>query len=231
MYIFCTRFILLFVFYFQLIVISPLLIWLYEFCESRKHVLIWHVFTVTFCGIVAAICINYTYILPVWGGGMYLFGGTYLLLYYSGVLLASSEIFNKYKKYVVVCGCSIILWLLWWSLRCMALLPIDRMMISWWGDGFNPPSIELMIFAYITLLICWSGIKLIENRVFFGKIVNIMAMGGRYTFYIFMYHLLVRDIMIQYFPIITKNIWLLRVGTFIPMIILPTLVAYFAKKE
>lgn len=193
--------------------------------------MIWHVFTVIFCGIVAAICINYTYILPVWGGGMYLFGGTYLLLYYSGVLLASSEIFNKYKKYVVVCGCSIILWLLWWSLRCMALLPIDRMMISWWGDGFNPPSIELMIFAYITLLICWSGIKLIENRVFFGKIVNIMAMGGRYTFYIFMYHLLVRDIMIQYFPIITKNIWLLRVGTFIPMIILPTLVAYFAKKR
>lgn len=55
--------------------------------------------------------------------------------------------------------------------------------------------------------------------------------GGRYTFYIFMYHLLVRDIMIQYFPIITKNIRLLRVGTFIHMIILPTLVAYFAKKR
>lgn len=220
-------------FFLQLKLITPFLVMWCRFCDKQKIKYFWHFITIACLCWFCSILVYYTFILPVHGGGKNLFGGTFLLLYYIGILFGNFNVFDKLieKKYFVL-GISIILWIVWWRLYCLGKLPFDVWLSAYWGNGFNPPSINAMVFSIISLFVFYSAFCLFED---YGKqvgrcIVNILSFIGQYTLYIFMYHLLVRDIVLTLFPQVQSNIWLMRFAIFIPMLLAPVLIAWLIKK-
>ena len=181
----------------------------------------------------SSLLIRFTYILPVHGGGKYLFGGTYIILYYLGIVAAHIKIFNrtpKQRMYILIV--STLGWISWWLLNVYDKLPFDKWVEPYYGSGFNPPSIEFMVFAIITLFMLYSFFSLLEERArtFPQRIVGIFTFLGRDTLYIFMYHLLVRDVILNYFPFVHMNKWVLRICVFIPMLVLPVLAVCLLRK-
>lgn len=63
------------VFFVQLLMIAPILVRWCRFANSKKHKWIVHIGSLCALGWFAYISINYTYILPVHGGGQFLGGG------------------------------------------------------------------------------------------------------------------------------------------------------------
>lgn len=222
-------------FFLQIKLISPFLILWCVFCDKQKMNFIWHFITLVFLCWFCSILIRYTFILQVHGGGKNLFGGTFLLLYYIGILLANFKVFEIFNsKRVVILPVAVILWSIWWRLSCMGKLPFDTMLAKYWGDGFNPPGVNFIVFSIITLFVCYAAFSLMEDNVNqMGKtIVDGFTFIGQYTLYIFMYHLLVRDVILTFWPAaVEANIWLKRFVIFIPMLIVPALLVWLIKKS
>lgn len=181
----------------------------------------------------SSVLIRYTFMLQVHGGGKNLFGGTYLLLYYIGILMTNYRVFERLKaKRVIVLPVSVVLWIIWWQLSCWGKLPFDTMLAAYWGGGFNPPSVNFIVFSIITLFVCYAEFDLLEDSAvkINQKIVDSVSFIGIHTLYIFMYHLMVRDVVQTFLPVLQNNIWLMRVGIFIPMLVAPALAVWLIKK-
>lgn len=221
------------VFFIQLVAIAPILIQWNMWYTRQKHVILYHVLTFFVLGIIATIAINYTYILPVHGGGQFLLGGTYLLLYYLGITLAGSHIFEIQNKKILGITTIVLLgiWIIWIILMHNQLLPFDKWMEGYWGYGFNPPSVQFMIYGIISLFLFYAMFSFLQQL---GKSIIIVALKiiawfGKYTLYIFMYHLLVRDAITQLIPSITQNIVIYRF-VFIGMFVIPAVFTYIVQR-
>lgn len=220
-----------FVFFFQLILIGPFLVSWCEFCGRQKYRYLWHLGTMLLICCLSSLFIRFTYILPVYGGGRYLFGGTYFILYYLGILFVDFKLFERTVKQKIIILCSLLIgWIVWGVLCFQDKLPFDLWLEPYYGVGINPPSIQLMIFAIITLFVLYSFYSLLEERAGFRKMVDAVAFLGRYTIYVFLYHLLIKDMIIEYFPFIRVNKWLMRICIFIPMITVPPILVWGIKK-
>lgn len=213
------------VFFFQLMLVSPILVYWYKFCKKRKFQLIWHAFTLILFLLLSSMFIRHTLILPVYGGGKFLLGGTYFSIYYIGILMSpinGNDLFKKYKVPALVVFSSI--WVAWLFMFTKGMINIDAIMSPFFGDGFNPPSFILSIYAVLTLLVLYSLFNVLEslNIRFVQTILVTMSKLGEYTLYIFMYHLLIRDLILSVLPEIT-NMFIIRVLVFVPMITFPAL--------
>ena len=64
-----------------------------------------------------------------------------------------------------------------------------------------------MVFAVITLFLFFSLFAAMEEWTWkpVKRVVNFFSKVGKNTLYIFMYHLLVRDIIISYIPITVES--------------------------
>lgn len=218
-------------FFFQLLLVSPFLVKCCKFF-SKFNRGIWQGLVVVGIFILSILCIQITFILPVHGGGKYLFGGTYLFLYYLGILFGWYNIFDKSRKikYIMLLlfgG----LWIVWFFLDVYSIIPLDKMFEQFIGIGVNPPGIQLILFSVITMFFLYSLFSLLEEeKTKLGKIVvNIFSLLGKYTLYVYMYHLLVRDFILEKITHITSNIWMLRVFVFVPMVFLPMLVVHLLR--
>ena len=127
---------------------------------------------------------------------------------------------NIFLLFIISC----VSWIIWLVLMTNNMIIIDSILSPFFGFGFNPPSFNFSIFAILTLFVLFSLFNCLENLKF--KSVKLVLYSfsnlGQYTLYIFMYHLLVKDIILSILPEIT-NIWLIRLLVFIPMITFPAL--------
>ena len=207
----------------------------YSFCRKRKLPYLWHGATVILTGFFACLFIRKTYILPVHGGGRYLFGGTYLSLFYIGILLsdpaANLRIESK-KGRVGLVILTAILTVTWESLKLCGKLPFDGWMRAYLGKGVNPPGVELIVYALLVLAFLYAAFTSLERAQngWIKRAVDLLCFLGRNTLYVFMYHLLVRDILLKCFPVLNSNVWLKRWLVFWPMIFLPAIGAGIWKK-
>ena len=181
----------------------------------------------------ASVLIRYTYILPVHGGGQYLFGGTFLFLFYVGILLASEDIFHKlkkYRKYIVIGGLPVWGWCIYERTR--GYWRLDEYFETYLGGGFNPPGLELMLYSFLTLMIIYSLFSLLEGKknYFIRNFVGCFSWLGRYTLSIFMYHLLVLEVIVAQISFEGMNKWGMRICIYIPMLIVPALCTVIVKK-
>lgn len=81
-------------FFFQLLLISPILVRWCMYCNAQKAKLVWHLGTIFALGVLCSFCMNYTSMYPLlYGAGKYLFGGTFLLVYYIGILFGNFNLF------------------------------------------------------------------------------------------------------------------------------------------
>ena len=96
---------------------------------------------------ISIICIRYTFILDVWGGGKYLFGGSYLLVYLLGEMSAHYGLPLQKKRNIVKAIMAVgavficMIWLVVYRFR------LDCIIKEPFGEGLNPPGVTLMLYG------------------------------------------------------------------------------------
>ena len=133
---------------------------------------------------------------------------------------------------VLILFISISFSIIWCWLYIQNIVNFDALLADYYGIGKNPPSVRLLVLSITVLFICYSVFGLLEDSAvkINQEIVDAMAFIGRYTLYIFMYHLMVRDVILTFLPVVQTNIWLMRFAIFIPMLVAPALVVWLINK-
>ena len=137
---------------------------------------------------------NYTNILDIYGGGGKLFGGTYLILFYLGMLAAKHRWFfsSDCKKAAICLGCAGPAMLLWAFFIGHDRLNIDLFLP--FGAGLNPPGLSLMVMAFLVLVVCYGFFTLLGLCTPGRKLTMAAGALGRHTLYLFLYHRLFLDV-------------------------------------
>jgi peptidoglycan/LPS O-acetylase OafA/YrhL len=104
---------------------------------------------------------------------------------------------------------------------------------SFFGNGINPPGVTLMIYGLLVGMFVFVVTSLMElyNCKIALKILGAMSFCGKYSLYIFLYHLAVQSLLNRYLPPeINENMWLKRLIFFGLMTAVPVLLAHFYYK-
>ena len=184
--------------YVQLVLVSPILFYIFEKAETKSRGVVIELFAFLTVLLISWWTTNYSNILGVHGGGGKLFGGTYLILFYIGMW------FGKYSKRIslspflsgTLATLFGILAVVWGRFVANDKLQIDTMIP--FGDGVNPPSISLGLYAILiaaTLYFLESALIHFPSEVPM-KAMGVLAFFGKHTLYIFLYHRLIIDIVI-----------------------------------
>jgi hypothetical protein len=172
-------------FYIQLVVLSPLLYYFVTLFDKRRYSALYHGAFILILLVVSAFSIRHTNMFNIHGGGRYLFGGTYLVLYYLGMLFADKQTkrraTSKIKTYLllILSGGGLIAWFVFMSFKAFAIdlyLPF--------GNGFNPPSITLGVYGILWFGFIFYVFKVFDyvgNRVT-RKALDLISMGGGIPF-------------------------------------------------
>lgn len=206
--------------YIQLMIANSFLFNLLQKCPRSIKGYIYEAFIMLGIVILSIWTTNYTNIFGVLAGGGKLFGGTYLILFYLGMLFMR----HGWLENITLVKSSIalilpgILWFAVWRYTCLNGLKLDSHMP--FGNGFNPPGITFMTFGLCMLFMSFGMFTLLEHIKYLKKITLFICGLGRHSLYIFLYHrLILDDFLVPYMAnLIDKNIWLARVGYFALMI-------------
>ncbi len=202
--------------YLQLIIIAPIL---FKMISSPNTTVLLEIV----CGIIVVflsyLTTNYSNILSVYGGGGKLFGATYLILFYFGMVFAkysySFQVFLQRKKWVLymLFTFSVVMLILWARFLMMDQFSIDARFP--FMTNINPPGISLMVYSVIVFfhifLLCISvpleAIPVIRLVAVGGRII------GRHTLYIFLYHMFFMSTVIPFFlkDIGKLSAWVIRI--------------------
>lgn len=180
---------------------------------------------------------NHTNILNIYGGGGKLFGGTYLILYYFGMLvmrhgwLENTTIVKSLIAFIV----SGVLWLIVWRYICENGLKLDTYVP--FGGGYPPgiPGITTMTFAVCTLFMAFGIFTLLGQIKCMNKVTILICGIGRHSLYIFLYHdLILYSFLLKYMVSLPdRDRWLARVVFFTLMvagsILIETSIRYIQK--
>ncbi len=213
--------------YIQLLLVAPAIYYFltYVACGKRKIVIEIAGFLVVLA--VAGFNVNYSNILGVYGGGGILFGGTYMVLLYIGMLCGKyyPQKINNLVFSLVALGISLFMTITWWFFITKDKFHVDSLLP--FGDGIQPPSISLVIYAILmgcTIFFLEKVLSIIGLK----QPLALMAYLGRHTLYIFLYH---RAFIDFFFPsffartgIAISNIWLLRALYFGAMFLGPLII-------
>lgn len=170
--------------YIQLMILCPLLRKI-----VKKATLVQNAFLLIFLMVFTWWTSNYTNILYVYGGGGKLFGGTYLVLLYFGMVLAKYDVFqfNKNLK-ICVLGASGISSFCFWKFFC--ILRDSEIGIC---SEINPPGIILMMYSISTIFFLYAVFEVLKNYYCFNRIANVLIYLGKNSLSIFLYHKLILD--------------------------------------
>lgn len=211
-------------FYMQLIVIGPLLYNLIKKISEHHRKILLSGLLLIVIAILSALLINYTYILPVHGGGCYLFGGTYLFQFALGMMLEEQDILQKLGDRGAVCKAVFcVIGVMWTFLYVTERLPFDYWFEKFFGSGINPPSINVTIYACFIIGITYMLIKKLEksSNLIVSKGIHIVSSLGNSTLYIFLYHLIIMRCIMSLWPDIVNHIQIMRFVLMMGMILLP----------
>lgn len=191
----------------------------------KKYNVLWESGIGVIILIISSWTTNHTNILNVFGGGGKLLGGTYLLLFYLGMLFSKHDIFKNLtlKKSAVITVISFVLCLFWWTFACYDQFALDAKLP--FGEGLNPPSITLGLMAVIMLFLSCGMFSLFQFTKYLNWITNFCSWIGKHTLYIFLYHRFFLDYIFHSF-LLVENIWLKRVLYLSIMIAGPILIDY-----
>lgn len=161
---------------------------------SGRYLLLWEIGGGLVLLMFAAFSVQYTDILGIPLGGGKLFGGTYLFLYYLGMLLMKHRVFEciSVKKSLVITVTTSPLLILWLTYIHLTQLRID----SYFPFGsYNPPGVAEMVLAVLMLFWVYGVFTLLQSLPSLHLLTAIVVFIGQHTLYIFLYHWFV----LQYF--------------------------------
>ena len=114
-------------------------------------------------------------------------------------------------------------WFLWWKNLNPIRWTIDDMVPL--GDGYDTPSITIMVFAVLTLFAIYGACKILEKAELTRGIIQAGSWLGEHTLYIFMCHATI--LYFWFMPyLVIDNIWLKRVVYMGLMLMIPLAIEY-----
>lgn len=165
--------------------------------------------------IVALLSVRRSSIFNAFGGAGMLFGGTYLVLYYTGMLIQKYDILNTTeapsgKRRVVLIGVVLCLGIFAWRQSYTQ----EGILRLW--SGINPPGILIMCYALSVLLLCQALFSGSRNKLY-GGVVRMLCYVGNHSLWIFLYHKLILAYALEkymfWIPVLVK--WVLYIPVMI----------------
>lgn len=171
---------------------------------------------------ISCLTTAYSNVLGVYGGGGKLFGGTYLILFYTGMLFAKHHVLEETsERSGLLCrflgGGGGFLWILWISMSFKAVDSVEMFIAT--GRAMNPPGLIIMISACLMMLFTYGLFGMLDriNLSWLTGALEVVYWLGRHTLYMFLYHRFFLDyFLIPY--VMIDNIWLKRIVYLIVMI-------------
>lgn len=193
---------------------------------TKKKEVLWDISLALLIFVISAFTNSFTNILDIYGGGGKLLGGSYLLLFYLGMVLKKHDILKDRspRTLVFIFVISAAAFVCWWRIICMGYRPIIDSKFHL-GKGINPPSVSLMLLAIFMLLICYSFFNLCATNKVTNHITKAVSWLGGHTLYIFLYH----KLWLEYFLVPNvkiTNIYVRPVIFFFVMIFASILLEY-----
>ena len=214
-----------FVFFFiQLILISPFLYKLVQIvCWKKKYGYLINILIFMTVLYISYIMSERTTMLELHGGAYYMLGSSYLFIYFIGIFLGvilKRKISTSKQIFFGVCS---LLYLFWYFISVNnETININNYGILYDKWAINPPGIILFLYALAVWILVWV---LYNNYVKFTIWLKPIELCGRYSLYIFLYHLyfiiIMRNTLFIKYPITNDNIFLRRICTIIIGIVLP----------
>ena len=200
------------------------------FCKKSSY--IFDLIGIIIVYVVACIFTNYTDILGIFGGGGKLFGGTYLFLFYIGMLLSKYNVFMNTGiiKKTVFCllgagWCGLLILRVkggYEVLEKYSLIPINT-------KGNNPPNFTTIISSILLVVLCFVVFYGMETFSTITKnFTLVLGRLGKHTLYIFLYHSLLLDKLLKPYCIFESKL-LKWVVYFSVLIFGPILIENFFK--
>lgn len=177
-------------FFLELIMAAPVLVAIYRRCQTNKLIQLLVLASSIWLSIFFQ---KYTYIEKFALGGKFLFGGSYFFLFNFGIYCYYNRnllntITSKWVAFISgVLGLTYIIYKQW--------------NLIWWS---NPPVKEVVIYAIVIFILCYSGFGLIQSffekritRVKFKDVVLPMTFIGKNSLYVYLWHVLIIDILLR----------------------------------
>ena len=203
--------------YIQLVFVSPFIFYLIKIIgktNSKRFAVMNYIFVWGGVILLSYFTTNFTNILDIYGGGGKVFGGTYLILLYMGMIFAAY--YRYFKADIFLFLIFLALAFGWWRFECHNQFAIDRKVP--FGGGFNPPSITSSTMALLLAGVMFNFGALVEKNRVLRKYCGMWAWLGSHTLYIFLYHRYFLDFWLGRFKFLQENIWIKRAGYMCVMI-------------
>ncbi len=203
--------------YLQLLFLVPVLYLILKYADRFKYGVAVEIIGLIVVLFISSLTTNYSNILDIYGGGGKLFGATYLILLYLGMLFG-----KHYRKLsvnnimlVILFIVSITLTVLWLNFIYVDKCQIDTYVP--YGEGFSPASISFGLYAILMACTIFLLEKVLNFNTHLIKVFEIISVLGRHTLYMFLYHRIILGILART-GIIISNIWVMRIVYFTCMI-------------
>lgn len=201
--------------YFQVMLVAPFLYGAAVLGKRKGYI---HLITLGLLFLFSVFANNMTNIMDIYGGGGVLAGGSYLILFYLGMLLKMYA--KQLRKLSSLIGCVLsgFMLVLWYRFEFTDRFALDQKLRL--GNGLNPPGITGIILACLIALTIFYLTDLFEKMQ--NRVINmgfkLCSVLGRSTLYIFLYHRLFMDYWLGRYCSFS-NIWTKRVVYFGVMIL------------
>lgn len=184
-----------FAFYLQYILIGPILVKIVKICSGKNRSGWMNTICFLAVLIIATLCTLYTRIGNIFAGGNMLLGGTHFVVFYLGMLIAATESsLNKILRPILVKIILTTFTLFFGYAYAYGFLPFDKWFSKLWYSGANPPGFSLMILATLFMLTLMAWFRNLNNR---SGILTPFVFIGQNTLFIFIFHILVMDILLD----------------------------------
>lgn len=199
--------------YLQLMLIFPPLYALLRVIPSGKKGVLLELMLGAALLLLGILTTKATNLLDIAGGGGKLFGGTFLFLFYFGMIAEKHGWFSDEKRskavlFLIAGGGLFIL------LECMIYRNYERMMT-------NPPGVLLICAAIAMLFFCYGVFTLLEQAGA-RRFTSCTGWLGKHTLYLFLYHRLFLDTA-NHFLRLVLPLWLKWIVYFAVMLLGPLL--------
>lgn len=175
------------VFYFQLIMIAPVLVKLYEKCGENQ----WKQgLFLAGSAILSYLFQRYALFEMFALGGRFLFGGSYFFVFSLGIYFYFHiDLLDR----MAAKAAAIVI-----SLMMLGYIVYKEWCFDWWS---NPPCIKVIIYTVVIFLLSYSAVtlvqKLLENMetgIIGRGLAETFCLIGRYSLYIYLWHMILVDI-------------------------------------
>lgn len=185
--------------YIQLVVVSPILFKYLQITGCKQISLFYDILMAIPVLFLSSWTTNHSNILSIYGGGGKLLGGSYLLLLYIGMCFGKYYYRINLGKWISLLLLSVISVLLitWGYVISQYRFILDGKQFL--GLGANPPGFTLILYAILITGVFYTLGAFLDNypESPAAKIFTALSIPGKHTLYIFLYHWLFLDFLIN----------------------------------